>query len=511
LGAAQPLNWTAASTIDSAEWKRGSRLFAVKGLVAVVAVGGVAAGLGWIASVWAIGTPRFLAEFFLALAVVVCAFRWRWGTYAVLVYVTVEGFVTNSLYPSVAPLFFKDVLLGATYIGFLGSIWTRRDRLKFQATALWPLVALAALCAINSFNPQGVDPRVALVGIRVLLFYTPLYLLGLTLASEAGVQALTRVTRLILYTSLPITAYGVFQWVAGPGVTSAIGPGFARSIWVVGPEATPHPIYRPTSTFDFVGDFGAYLLFVTILAFAALHMPLRRIERMLLVAVFVSAGVAVVVQSQRTTWVLLPVAAAGIYLLARDVRGILRALPIVGAGVLVAMQIGGPVLANRLPLLTSGLSAFSDRFYGSTGAGFQSVSPFSLNPLIGHGTGTALGAIRYVTDGVVPSAFESGWFSPVYMFGICGLLVYIWLYGAVLSAAWQGIRPLRIDRHWVAIAVFCYLALTAIVTGPVNNPPTNVYFWFFAGLLGGLPRGARRQAVLTGSAFMPEGKQSRPA
>jgi len=441
--------------------------------------------------------PELLLEFAMGILALLCAYRWRLGVYAVLLYVTVEGLVSNSLYPSTIPLLFKDILLVATYLGFLAVVGLRRDGLRLSARLLGPLGALAALCVAEALNPWGVSPPVALVGIRVLLFYIPLYFLGLALSRDA--HRLAGIVHFILISSLPITLFGIYQWAVGWEAVASLGPGFARAIWVVGPEATSELIYRPASTFAFVGHFGAYLLFISVLAFAALHLPLRRGRRVLLAAVLASALMAVVVQSQRTTWVLLPVAAAGMYLLHRHRRGMFRAMPILVGSVIAAALVGGSVLSNRLPLLTSGLDLYTAHFYSSTGQAFKSANFLSPEGIIGHGTGTALGAIRYVTGGTVPSAFESGWFIPFYMFGVFGLIVYAWLFGTVLTDAWRGCQTMQADVRWLGVGIFCFLALTAALDGPANYPPTNIYFWLFAGLLAGLTP-ASREATAGGTA-----------
>jgi hypothetical protein len=427
-------------------------------------------------------SPSVLAEGLLGAVALICAWRWRIGIYAVLIYLTVEGLVTNTLYPRTTPLLFKDALLAATYLGFLFRVWRREER--WPATVVvWPLLALGGLCAAEALNPSGVPLQVALIGMRVLLFYTPLYVLGMVLARDVAI--VPRMVRLVLYTSIPVTLFGIWEWQRGPNAVAALGAGFARSIWVIGGESMPQWIFRPTSTFTFVGHYGAYLLFVGILAFAVLHLPLGVRERLLLVGVFGTAMVAMVVEAQRTSWVLFPMAVIGLYLLHRDRGGMLRGLPVLAAGVGLAVLVGGSVLSNRLPLLTMGLDVYRDRLAGTTGGAFAHANLLSLDALIGHGTGTALGAIRYVTGGSIPSAFESGWFIPFYMFGILGLLVYGWLYSAVLKETWQGCRAMPSAERWLGLAVLCFLFLTAAVNGPITSPPSNVYFWLFAGLVAG--------------------------
>jgi hypothetical protein len=105
--------------------------------------------------------------------------------------------------------------------------------------------------------------------------------------------------------------------------------------------------------------------------------------------------------------------------------------------------------------------------------------------MIGHGTGSALGAVRHVTGGSAPAQFESGWYIPLYMFGAVGPVAYLFLYGVVLRLTWVGLRTLASDRRWLGGAIFSYLVMTAAVTGAINYPPANVFFWLFAGLLAG--------------------------
>ncbi len=269
--------------------------------------------------------------------------------------------------------------------------------------------------------------------------------------------------------------------------SQSLGPGFARSIWIVGPEATSDVIFRPASTFAFVGHFGSYLLFLGVVGFAALHAPSTIPGRIALTVAFALAAIAIVLQAQRTTWVLMPVAIVLIYLLNRQLRGAGRAAPIVLIAIALVATIGAPVLENRLPGLTSGVDPFANRL-GPVLAGFAANTSIG-DILIGHGTGTALGAARYVT-GEVPNAFESAWYSPYYMFGIWGLLVYVWLYAAVFRAAWGGVRSLPNQRRWIASGLFAYLLVEAVIFTPINYPPTNILFWVLAGMLAGQGVGA---------------------
>ena len=453
----------------------------VLALVAVVAVLGgffaATASLGW-----DFARATVLIGAGIAFAVTL---RWRWGILAVLVYVTVEGLVGNLLYPETYPVLLKDGLIAGAYVGFGTSLLVRQERWMVPRWVAYPYVALVALCVVEAFNPRGYDPLVALVGFRVLVFYIPLFVLGFHLV-RSGLET-DRLAVFLILASIPITVFGIAEYLAGPDAVAALGPGFARSIWIVGPEATSDVIFRPASTFAFVGHFGSYLLFLGVVGFAALHAPSTIPGRIALTVAFALAGIAIVLQAQRTTWVLMPVAIVLIYLLNRQLRGAGRAAPVVLIAIALVATIGAPVLENRLPGLTSGVDPFANRL-GPVLAGFAANTSIG-DILIGHGTGTALGAARYVT-GEVPNAFESAWYSPYYMFGIWGLLVYVWLYAAVFRAAWGGVRSLPNQRRWIASGLFAYLLVEAVIFTPINYPPTNILFWVLAGMLAGQGVGA---------------------
>jgi hypothetical protein len=469
----------ATSTTRLATLDLRTQVLALLGVIVVL--GGFFAATALLG--WDFGRATVLIGAGIAFAVTL---RWRWGILAVLVYVTVEGLVGNLLYPETYPVLLKDALIAGAYVGFGTSLLVRQERWLVPRWIVYPYVALVALCIVESFNPRGYDPLVALVGFRVLVFYVPLFVLGFHLV-RSGLDT-DRLAMFLLIASIPITAFGIAEYVAGADAVSSLGPGFARSIWIVGPEATSDVIFRPASTFAFVGHFGSYLLFLGVVGFAALHAPATLLGRVVLTVAFALAGIAIVLQAQRTTWVLMPVAIILIYVLNRQLRGASRAVPIVLIAIALVATIGAPVLENRLPGLTSGVDPFANRL-SPVLAGFAANTSIG-DILIGHGTGTALGAARYVTGGQVPDAFESAWYSPYYMFGIWGLLAYVWLYLAVLRAAWHGVRSLPKQRRWISSGLFAFLLVEAVIFTPINYPPTNVLFWVFAGMLAGQGVGA---------------------
>jgi hypothetical protein len=440
----------------------------------------VAGGLG-VAATWSLAHGGVAAPLLLLIGVILAAtaMRWRWGVYLLVLYVTVEGAVTNLLYPSPYPLLFKDAVVLCIYAGVAIAMLRRDVDGILPRSVVRPLVFFGAVCVVESFNPATGGFGVALVGMRVLLLYIPLFFVGIALANQE--RTLDRVVTWVLLLSVPVTVFGIVEYFAGPAAVAAFGPGFAQGMFVVGPEATADTIFRPQSTFAFTGHFGDFLFFISVLAFGALHAPMSWGRRAVIAGVLCLTLVAVVLQSQRTSWVLLPLAFVLIYALNRGARGMVRAAPAVLGGVLLAVSVGGAVLADRLPVLTSGFAPYGARL-SSVGGPFLTtlLSPVAIT---GTGTGTALGAQRWVTGGDVPLSFESGWAIPLTMLGIWGVIALGWLYFAVFRLMWRSIHSEDRDRRWLPSAVFVFCLLTAAVSGSVNYPPKNIYFWLFAGLV----------------------------
>jgi hypothetical protein len=473
--------------------------FGLAGTVTAAALTGSAMGYLATNQSWLL-----LAEIVVAVLGLVFVLRWRWGVYAILLYLPVAGLVANLLYPAPAAVLLSDGLIGATYLGFAGALSRRQEHWLIPPPLTVTLLLLCGVCVVESFNPGVPGPLVAVVGFRVVLFYIPLLVLGISLA-ERSPLLLDRLVWFVLISSVPVCLFGIWEWFQGPAAVADLSPALARTVWVVGPEATTSLIFRPASTFGFVGQFSGYLFFVTLVAYGAIHAARRAQTLGLLAAIFGAAVVSVILSGGRTIWLQLPVAAFAMYLVMRGRPSRFPwSLPLIVVTLVIAFAIGQPILDNRLPILASP---------GYLRAHADNVSPFrpelfSLDGLVGHGTGSALGATRYVNGGDVPGQFESGWYVPLYMFGLMGLVAYVLLYTVVLRLAWIGLRSMTHDRRWVGAAIFCYLLIVASVEGAINYPPANVLFWLFAGLLAGQ---AMRPRPDTAGALAPAGMKATSA
>ncbi|HEX2715394.1 MAG TPA: hypothetical protein VHM88_24705, partial [Candidatus Acidoferrales bacterium] len=219
-----------------------------------------------------------LAVSFLYLLILA---RWQHGVYGLLVYLPFAGLVTLAFYPwegppLLNPLLYKDWLFVVpAYLGFLMGVVTRRERFpQLERLPSRLLLALSVLVIAQAANPGVANLTMALIGIKVWLFYFPLYFL--TAALLASRQQLIFLLRLMLVVAIVPCVVGIMEFALGrfyghltvmEAVYGTMAPeaqqGF--TVYEVGggllPRGTP-------STFTFVTQFFGYLLSTLVACYA---------------------------------------------------------------------------------------------------------------------------------------------------------------------------------------------------------------------------------------------------
>src|SRR5262249_25765649 len=112
--------------------------------------------------------------------------RWQRGFYGLLIYLPFAGVVTLAFSPWQAPLLFKDLLfLLPAYLGFFTRLALCRESLyHLPRLPIGLMVALGLLVVAQMANP-GVENRLmGLIGLKVWLFYLPLFLLSFALVAS---------------------------------------------------------------------------------------------------------------------------------------------------------------------------------------------------------------------------------------------------------------------------------------------------------------------------------------
>jgi hypothetical protein len=428
----------------------------------------------------------------VGLLYVLILWNWRLGLYGLVAYLPFAGAVATLLYPSKAPLLFKDFLFAVPlYVSFFVRMCLGRRWLKgFPGVPCFLLSALALLVIIQSWNPQVANWEMALIGIKVWLFYVPLIFVGYSYVESQ--DDLFRLLRLTVALSFVPALFGLLEFV----LTQAIGyePVMAAIYGPAAQSATQgffHPeiafgvrFGRIPSTFTFVTQYFCYLLVVIAASFALYEADPSKFWRGAALAPLAVLSLAAFLSGEIAAFVFVPMVLMLAWMLCRGARALLPASAALAAvlGIaVVALGIDPTALAGYVWRLATRYS--SEIAYGDLATAL-SLAPF------GAGTGTDTGPARFAVATIMVGV-ENYYAKTLYELGIGGLLI-VW--GLVAAFCVSG---LRVRRQVKGRALFSVAsALTALLVallvylfkGPLLDiDPLNVLYWLFAGMLLKLP------------------------
>jgi hypothetical protein len=436
--------------------------------------------------------------------------RWRWPVYALLVYLPISGIAVLAAYPgraerAVAILGKDFVFVIPAYILFLGYFLVRRKPFWFKGAPLVLMGLLALIVVIQAFNPDLPNHLVGLIGIKVWLFYIPLFFLGYHLVQNR--DKLFRVLGLMSLVALVPAVIGLAEVVlyysghaqtvydAYGGAASSATQGFTT--FVLSHGCT---IRRVPSTFSFFYQyylFGAAMVAVSFAWWRGSRPAGKQLPAA--GAVFLIIFLAAMFAGVRLAFLVIPLLVAAIVALA--VRSANR-LPWAGlaAGVAVFAIAGGTA---------AGVCGFAAHFTNAAteetkDVGGRSVSEAVHKTWLGLGAGSDSTAARYAFPNVElqtsVGAVQESWYVKAYLeLGVFGLAIALALLATLLYRAARVHMRLRDPRlKMVSAAILALLGWVLIYSLKAQYfdlDPINVYFWLFAGILMGLPRLERQKVV----------------
>jgi len=449
------------------------------------------------------------------LVAAVWAFRrWRTAVQFAMVLAIFEGAIRKWMFPGSQDLvyFAKDVVLLGVYLGFVRD----RSRLRSwlpQLPAFYGVLALSVILGLlEIFNPALPNLLVGVFGFKAYFFYVPLlFVLPAAFASDA---ALYRFLRRYALIAIPVGLLGVAQFFSP---STSILNTYARTnqdeIYIATFGSSSY--VRVTGTFSFITGYTAYLLAMAILILALLGAVRWQFRGQLLL--FVALGM--------TLLGMLMTGSRG------PVLFLILFFPLYW-WLTVIRERGGGVAFGRLILALTLVAMFLgyvgqeaiDAFYGRA-SGVEDVqgriiapliSPYRVLPdagLIGYGIGATHQTAAALAPSLIPYSWLQGHIVEVETgrvmleLGPLGffLIYFVRVYLAVFS--FRQVLALRTAFHRaLATASFLFI-LTAIPGGVVFDVISDVYYWFFAGLLV-LAMKLDREAVKTVSRA---GASARPA
>jgi hypothetical protein len=420
--------------------------------------------------------------------------RWRRGLYWLITYLPFAGTVTiamNLWWPS---LLLKDILFVIPlYIAFFARFVLAPECLGgFPRRVAYLMLCLLILTLVQARNSGVANPIMALIGLKVWLFYLPLCLVAYAFV-DSFVRMLGLFRLLVALSFIPaivafveivmVYQFGyltAMQMVYGAAASQAT-QGF--SFFRLGEGS----FGRIPSVFTFETQFFGYSLAMLIPAYVLWRADPSPRWRRLGSCALLAAALDTLLSGSRGAYVFTPLTLALVFLFDQGVPGLLAAL--CGTVVLTwtaAGAIFGIALWHMYGVV-GGL--FSD--YARSAAYGGLVQAIATAPF-GMGTGTNTGAARYALAD--PNAFtgiENYYAKAAYELGMPGLLIVAGLFLTIIFISLRARRRMRTpDLRCGANALLAFLVaifLSSFKGWQIDLDPVNVYYWLFAGILLKLP------------------------
>jgi len=423
---------------------------------------------------------------------------WRRALIWVFVMLCIEGLPRLWL-GDPAVLLVKDSMLLGIYVGFAGTLVTRRVNTPLPRVLGIPLLAFAALALMELLNPNLGDVWVGLVGVKSTLFYIPLVFVVQAVLPDS--DAIGGFVEQLLFLSVPVCITGLVQFFVGPASYRELGGEFSEALFVTGGYVDAQSeIYRPNATFAWSGHYGAFLLFSSVLSLGVALAPRERTRRKWYVAITALNLTAALTSGQRALFVFLPLSLVVILLFhGLRVRMTLMAVCLVCVVVASTLLIAGPYVADRFLSMFEHPADSIVEDYGQ--AVLHNFSIASTGTALGSGLGSATPAARHVGD---YTSIENHYAKTLYELGWAGLVVFLWLLGALLTLSWTTVRRTHVPwSHSLAAAIFAIQASVAVWGMTVCMLDFSVFALPFWGVTGVLARLSATGGSFEGAATAP--------
>jgi hypothetical protein len=449
--------------------------------------------------------PEFVLPLLLLVAagLVIGLRNWRWSVYGLLCYLPVAGIAVLIAYPgrnerAVAVLAKDFLFVIPAYLGFLWYFVSRRRRFWFRGAPVVLFLLLALIVVVQAFNPDLPRLLVGLIGIKIWLFYIPLFFLGYHLVQSRpqlfwllGLMSAVAVLPAVVGLVEAILIYAgkestVYSWYGDSAAA-------ATQNFVVFTVPGGCTIRRIPSTFSFFYQYYLFLSAMLAVGYAWWRGG-RQAGRQLKIggALFVLLLVAAFVSGQRGAFLFTPFLV--VLMLALSWRSRNR-LPVVAvAGGLCAFAATALIVGGIACNYTSHIAKTFGQEKGVVIT--RSISEAVHETWLGLGAGADSTGARYAFPSATYSlrggGVQEAWYVKTYLeLGVFGLAIVLALLLTILVRSYKIHRRLLDPRLKVVSAAFVALIVWVLVYNAkaqyMDLDPINVYFWLFAGILFKLP------------------------
>jgi hypothetical protein len=423
--------------------------------------------------------------------------RWRYAVQVVMVLLVVEGAIRKWLFPGAQDLIYlaKDVLLIGAYLGFMRQKAQLRYRLQ-PLPVFYTMLALGALVGLlEIFNPNLPNLLVGVFGFKAYFLYVPL-LFVLPAAFPTDRELIVFLRRYILL-SIPVGLLGIAQFFSP---SSSLLNTYARTDEAASAMANgsgyvstfgSSEYVRVTATFSYITGYCSYLVAITILVLAYLAATRWHLKRSLAAHVALGMALLGMLMTGSRGPVLILALLFPIYWWLAVMRGS-------DGGATFGRLLAGAGMLSILLLSvgSNALGAFLGRAATSTDVAGRLLMPM-LAPAeilpdagpIGYGIGATHQTATAFTQGLVPYSWlhglgteaESG--RIMLELGPVGFLLIYFVRLYLVGFSLRQVFALKTTFHR-SLATACLMFFLAQLFGSVVFDVTSdLYFWFFGGLL----------------------------
>jgi hypothetical protein len=295
----------------------------------------------------------------------------------------------------------------------------------------------------------------------------------------------------VVMLSIPVSAFGIFQYFAGPGWLISLSPGFARAIFFAIGDPTKGELlyFRTLSTFVSTGSFSNYLWFMLACSVALFNMKGLRAHRVWILFALALQFLALLTSGGRAPFVYFLISVMLLLVLRRKTFRAVPALALLVILFIVGINILGPVIGGRFGTITNLEQVQARNVPLAVG---WLVSAMSTD-FMGFGAGYATVASRHagITE-LNQTPVENMLARVRFETGILGFVAYLVFLGAALVTCVR--TPSRLqdsDLAWPAAACSAFVIVNLSVSLPFGTPfdisPNNVFIWFCLGFLSRVP------------------------
>ena len=415
--------------------------------------------------------------------------NWRRLFPLVLLFSCIDGFIINFFYPSRLALLAKDIFILVVYLSFFltkesGKNWVV-DFSKSIGSSSWYLaISLILLGALQIFNPEVPGILVGILGFKIMFFYWPLAILAY--AYTDNLDVLERLLKAIVYLSIPICLFGIFQfWQRPDFMVRVFGHGFERAVVITsGGSHRSESFLRVFGTFASSGQFTSFLIINAMFIFALLFTSRTKFIRVAMVGCLVLNYVTLLCTGSRSGFLLFFGVTFIFILLCRWLWKTFFIILLLSISFSFGFNYLGKGVIGRFNSVKD-IAMLRSRTIETTTGMFKiylEEHPF------GRGLGTASGASRYLykeqpTDIDLIENYPTKLQCEV---GIVGVVLFYMLLLSLLIY-WLLHWLKFIDRrHYVfiaALSAYCFSQFFSSLFGVLDSPPIAIFLWTEIGIV----------------------------